>query len=387
MLWLYAEDIAFYSNNEIAQIKKEYGVEEIYTLPNPNELRGIISKTATGSGKAAIMAPCRPPEELAIFFVFKKIQNKFGILTSQEKHNGVTEDEALKKRLGISVVKSKTTIEDVSGVRILKKWLTDYMAAEQKGYRAKGVCFVGIPGSGKSFFVKAFAGTTGRLLVALNLSEIMEKESPIDTINGIFEYLESIKDGKFIIWIDEIEKMIGNGTPEEKRILGRMLTVQNDLHTHTSEYHFDAIFMATANDISGLLDNNPEMLRRGRWDELFFLNLPAINEALDFFELYMKKLNVSLDGVMYKNKLLSLKEMAIEVEQKYKEHNTQPSKFPYTPAEIEQFVKKLNFANLAHGCIREEDINDAIEMIIPILSTAKNSISRMLAQKNLFYEV
>lgn len=86
--------------------------------------------------------------------------------------------------------------------------------------------------------------------------------------------------------------MIGNGDPKEKRILGRLLSVLNDFNTEASEYDFNAIVFATANDLNTILDNNPEFLRRGRWDELFFINLPTHEYAQEIFNIYIKKLNI-----------------------------------------------------------------------------------------------
>ena len=106
--------------------------------------------------------------------------------------------------------------------------------------------------------------------------------------------------------------MIGNATAKEKQMLGRLLTILNDINTPACEYKFNAIFFATANDLGSILANNPEFLRRGRWDELFFINLPTHEYAIEMFEIYFKKykLNFALE-------MMSLDEIFAEIENKY----------------------------------------------------------------------
>lgn len=141
----------------------------------------------------------------------------------------------MENRLGLSVIDSPFTLQDIGGATALKTYTAQLLRAEQQGYKAKGVFLVGIPGTGKTFFPKCFSGESKRLLIALNLSQIMESDSPIDKLNSIFEYLhnraKNYPDDKFVILIDEIEKMIGNATAKEKQMLGRLLTILNDINT------------------------------------------------------------------------------------------------------------------------------------------------------------
>lgn len=329
--------------------------------------------------------PC--PKTYESFFIIKSLPNLYGLLSSTQKAQGLSEEEALERELGLSAIESPFTLKDIGGAWALKTYTAQLIKAEEKAYRAKGIFLVGIPGTGKTFFPKCFAGELKRKLIALNLSQIMESDEPITKLNTIFEYLHQRKKDypkeSFVILIDEIEKMIGNASPKEKQMLGRLLTILNDINTPACEYDFNAIFFATANDLGSILENNPEFLRRGRWDELFFINLPTHEYALEMFDIYLKK--YKLDFVL---ELMSLDEIFAEIEHCYQKDNPIANRFPYTPAEIENFCKRLDFVKKAEDeNFKKEHILECIEMIIPLGKSARKGIEKMVAQKELFIEI
>lgn len=377
MIWFIAEDAYYYSH--IEELENRYDIK-ITTFPDTTDYK---NKTLSGIG---FMAPYYPPKNTRSMFVIVVLENKYGILTSQEKKMDVPESIALENRLGLSVINSPFKLDDVGGAEALKEWTVQLQEAEKSGYRAKGVFLVGVPGTGKTYFPKCFAGQTGRLLIMLNLSMIMEAEEPISKLNQVFNYLsvryDQNPDEKYIILIDEIEKMIGNNEPIEKRIIGRLLTVLNDLNTDASEYKFNAIFFATANNLNSILDHNPELLRRGRWDELFFINLPSLEQAEAIFNIYMKKFKLG-----FVKDIISLDNIMAEVEHKYQDFNNQASRFPYTASEIETFCKRLSFVNMAKGSIDIDDVIESVAMIIPIIKSSQEGINRITAQKELFLEI
>lgn len=377
MFWYIAEDNSYYTNPQDS-IKE---VEKIIVLPDDKDIKDNIGKNV------AFLAPYEPPQNIKQLFSIKNLPNKFGILTTQAKKSNVSEAKALEEKLGLSVIKSPFTLKDIGGATALKKYTAQLVEAEKKGYKAKGVFLVGIPGTGKTFFPKCFAGELGRMLIALNLSQIMESEAPIEKLNTIFEYLHNraidYPNEKFVILIDEIEKMIGNATPREKQMLGRLLTILNDINTPACEYTFNAIFFATANDLGSILSNNPEFLRRGRWDELFFINLPTNEYAVEMFNIYIKKFK--LDYVL---DIMSLEKIIAVIENKYQKENVEAQRFPYTPAEIENFCKRLDFVKKAEGDnFGEKDIVECVDMIIPLTKSARDGLNKMVAQKELFIEI
>lgn len=381
MLWFVAEDIYYYQNLE--KLCSKYNLKNIIAFPNIEDIKlHIIQKELT-----SFIAPYYPPKNLTSLFVIKSLANKYGVLTSQEYAFKVPESKALENRLGLSVIDSPFNLKDIGGATALKEYTFELVNAEKNGYKAKGVFLVGIPGTGKTFFPKCFAGELKRLLISLNLSQIMESEMPIEKLNSIFEYLNQraidYPNEKFVILIDEIEKMIGNATAKEKQMLGRLLTILNDINTPACEYKFNAIFFATANDLGSILANNPEFLRRGRWDELFFINLPTHEYATEMFKIYIKK--YELDFML---ELMDLDEIFTEIESKYQKENMIANRFPYTPAEIENFCKRLDFVKKAkEENFTKEDIIKCVEMIIPLTKSAQDGLNKMVAQKELFIEI
>ena len=378
MIWFYAEDSYYYRN--IEELKRNYNLDDIVIFPTDEEMREIVRRD-----KCACIASYDPPKKFRSLFVKINLPNKYGILTTQEHEAGVSEDVALEKRLGINVIKPNVTLKDVAGADQLKRWTYYYLKAEEKGYRAKGVFLVGVPGTGKTFYPMCFAGETGRLVIMLNLPQLMEKDNPVESLNRVFEYLtmrhKEHKDERYVILMDEIEKMIG-GEGVEKYMMNRLLTILNNMHTKNSEYDIDALFFATANRLSNILENYSELLRRGRWDELFFVNLPTEKDARDLFNLYIEKFE--LQEIL---EIMSIEDIMIEIDEVYSSTNNQTDRYPYTAAEIEQFCKRLKFIQLAKENITKDDIIENIHMIMPITATATTGIDRIAAQRKLFVEV
>lgn len=379
MIWFFAEDIDYYQ--DLPTLMEKYDLDEIDIFPSIEDIKSKISNK-----KSAFIAPALPPKDIRGLFVVVELENKFGVLTTQEKAAGITEQAALEMRLGLSVIDSPFTLDDVAGGEKLKEWAELFLVAEKKGYRAKGIFLVGVPGTGKTFFPKCFAGHTGRMLIMLNLSLIIDSAEPIRTMDKVFEYLSrryrENTNEKYVILIDEIEKMIGTGTAIERRVTGRLMTILNDMHTSAAEYAFDGIFFATANSLNVFLDNEPALLRRGRWDELFFVNLPDEKMARDVFMLYLKKFR--LESIL---SLWDLDDLMAEIEASYQRDNNQADKFPYTASEIETFCKRLDFIRMARGNLKKTDIEDTVKMIIPITKSAGQGIDRITAQRELFIEV
>ena len=176
--------------------------------------------------------------------------------------------------------------------------------------------------------------------------------------------------------------MIGNQSAEEKQMLGAYLTVLNEMHTKSSKYKFDVIYIATANNLSSILTHNPEFLRRGRFDELFFINIPDLASAKDIIKLYAKKFK--LENVF---DICSIEDIINIVEDQYLKDNAQANKFPYSPSEIETLFKLLDFKQKARGKLSEEIIIEVISSVIPIIKSAKDGINAMIGQRELFLEI
>jgi SpoVK/Ycf46/Vps4 family AAA+-type ATPase len=163
-------------------------------------------------------------------------------------------------------------MEDVAGLHNLKRWLTRrrpvFLAADPPpGLDApKGVLLLGVQGAGKSLAAKAVAGAWQVPLLRLDFATLYNKYYG-ETERNLRESLKTAgMMAPCVLWIDEIEKGLASdqeGGPS-RRILGTLLTWM-------AERKDRVFFVATANDIESL---PPELLRKGRFDEIFFVDLP-----------------------------------------------------------------------------------------------------------------
>ena len=300
-------------------------------------------------------------------------------MTTQQHIAKIEEHTILQQSLGIGVVKSDLSFKDLAGAKKLKEWVAKFKIAEEKGYRSKGIFSVGLPGTGKTFFAQCLSGELNRPLVILNLAFLQAKENPIQELNNIFEYLNNTN-SKQLILIDEIEKMVGTG---EDPLTGRLMTILSDLYSSAGEYKkLDVLVLATANNLNSILDNQPALLRRGRFDELFFQNTPKTDEVEEYFNLYAKKYKLETALEMYgTTKLIK------DIGKEYEEINPQSKNFIYTPSEIATFFKKLDFERLSGETITQELMKTTIKEIVPIIKSAQDGVKKIIAQKELFVEI
>jgi SpoVK/Ycf46/Vps4 family AAA+-type ATPase len=162
---------------------------------------------------------------------------------------------------------------DVGGLARLKKWLSQRRAAFRGDEGAahldapKGILLLGVQGCGKSLAAKATAGIFSVPLLRLDFGAIYDKYHG-ETERKLRESLKTADVmSPCVLWIDEIEKGIagrGGETGTTQRVLGTFLTWM-------AEKKSQVFVVATANDITTL---PPELVRKGRFDEIFFVDLP-----------------------------------------------------------------------------------------------------------------
>jgi SpoVK/Ycf46/Vps4 family AAA+-type ATPase len=165
-----------------------------------------------------------------------------------------------------------TAYGDVAGFNRLKVWLNRRKAAFN-GQRPKhldpprGVLLVGVQGCGKSLAAKAAAGLFGVPLLRLDFGALYDKYHG-ETEKNLRSALQTASTmSPCVLWIDELEKGLATGSEDSgtsRRVLGTFLTWM-------SEHRFDVFIVATSNDITSL---PPELVRKGRFDEIFFVDLP-----------------------------------------------------------------------------------------------------------------
>jgi hypothetical protein len=190
----------------------------------------------------------------------------------------------------LEFVKTDSSFADVAGLAGLQAWLTQRRAAltaegEKFGLEPpRGVLITGVQGCGKSLCARAVAGEWGLQLARFDAGTLYDKyvgESE-KRLRGMLETAERM--APLVLWMDEIEKGFASGSSEadsglSQRILGTFLTWMQ-------EHHSGVFLAATSNNISSL---PPELLRKGRFDEIFFVDLPGTPERSDIFALHLKK--------------------------------------------------------------------------------------------------
>lgn len=204
----------------------------------------------------------------------------------------------------LEMIPLKEGMEDIGGLENLKAWLerksrvfADVNAAQEFGVdMPKGVLIAGVPGCGKSLCAKAAAKLFEVPLLRLDMGKLMGKylgESEANLRKAI-RLAEAIS--PCVLWVDELEKAFagigGDGGHEvTTRLFGSFLTWMQE---KTS----GAFVVATANDITKL---PPELLRKGRFDEIFYVGLPKDDERSTIFEIHIgKRRKGDLSGIKIK---------------------------------------------------------------------------------------
>jgi SpoVK/Ycf46/Vps4 family AAA+-type ATPase len=173
---------------------------------------------------------------------------------------------------------------DVGGLHALKTWIGKREHAINGGGRdrPKGVLLLGVQGGGKSLAAKAIAGLWGLPLLRFDMAALYNKYIG-ETEKNLRKSLEQAElMAPCVLWMDEIEKGLAGDNHDEgtsRRVLGTLLTWM-------AERQANVFTVATANDVSSL---PPELMRKGRFDEIFFVDLPDIAARREIFAIHLQQ--------------------------------------------------------------------------------------------------
>lgn len=249
-------------------------------------------------------------------------------------------------------------LDAVGGLDLLKSWLAARRSAftpkaREFGLPApKGMMLVGIPGCGKSLTAKAIATAWQMPLLRLDMGALRSKfvgdsEANIRKALAVAEAVSPC-----ILWADEIEKALAGatGAQGDGGVAADALGV---LLSWMQERQGSVFVIATANDVRNL---PPELLRKGRFDELFWVDLPTFDERRAIVETSLKQYNRTSEGI-------DLDRIAIACD-------------GFTGSEIAALVPDALFAAFADGerAISTEDLRTAAGTVSPLSKTAAERI-------------
>lgn len=262
---------------------------------------------------------------------------------------------------------SQESLKNVGGLENLKQWVRvrqEAFTEEARRYglpNPKGILLVGIQGTGKSLSAKTIANEWRLPLLRLDAGRLFggivgESESRIRQMIQLSEAMAPC-----VLWIDEIDKAFGNLSTATDGDSGTSRRVFGTLITWMQEKTSPVFIVATANNVPLL---PPELLRKGRFDEIFFLNLPTETERKEIFRVHLQRIRPS------RLREFNLDEMA----------RLTPN---FSGAEIEQTIVDAMyqaFGGSGTGERRDftnEDLFKAIQDTVPLASIARDQIENL----------
>ena len=272
------------------ELERELTVIE-FALPGKEELRQVLAGIMESAGiknmedeqkeKVIDAASGLTTIEAENAFALSVVQSKTidPVIVAKEKA------QAVKKNGLLELIETKESLDSIGGLDVLKEWLLKRRNAfGQKAIEyglptPKGLLILGIAGTGKSLTAKATAKVFGVPLLKLDAGKIFaglvgQSES---NLRAVIQTAEAI--APCCLWIDEVEKGFSGSKSSNSTDGGTSARVFGSFLSWMQEKKAPVFVVATANDVSQL---PPEMLRKGRFDELFFVDLPnkAEREAI-----------------------------------------------------------------------------------------------------------
>jgi AAA+ superfamily predicted ATPase len=347
-------------------LRKEVPTIEL-DLPGVDDLRVVLHDAATALGvrasdDEALLDAARGLTVMEARLAFGKAAAELGRLdhgavplVAQEKERIIKQSEVLE------YYPTDARMTDVGGLDQLKEWLDRRGRAFGAGARdfgldsPKGVLLLGVQGCGKSLLAKAIAATWQFPLLRFDMGKVFggivgQSEGNIRTALQVAQALAPC-----VLWIDEIEKgMAGMGSSDQTDG-GTTARVVGTLLTWMQEKRAPVFVVATANRIEML---PPELLRKGRFDEIFFVDLPTRTVREEILSIHLKKKRRNPDD-------FNIADLV-----------TRSTGF--SGAELEEAVREGLYEAFAEGReLRTEHIARAIDNTFPLSRTMREQIDTL----------
>lgn len=343
-----------------AELEKYITVLQI-PLPKRNELREVLDIVAKQS-KVELKTNLRnrlidaalgmTSMEADLAYCLASVKDGFD---DKSPFTVSSEKEQIIRKSGIlDYFPKNESLKDVGGMENLKEWLKKRQLAYDKEARdwglkePKGLLLLGVPGCGKSLIAKSIASSWNMPLLRLDVGKVFQGivGSSEDNIRKAIATAEAV--APCVLWIDEIEKGLSGVQSSGATDGGVTSRIFSTILTWMQEKTAPVFVVATANNINQL---PPELLRKGRFDEIFFVDLPSQKEKENIFSIHLQKNRQNVSS-------FALDILAQKAE-------------GFNGAEIEECVKEAMFTAYVES--QESNIAPKLQMI-HILDAIKNTV-------------
>ncbi len=352
------------------ELDKEVAVVE-YPLPELAEIGTILDRVMS-------MVPNKTPPvgqerehviEAALGLTADEAENVFAKSLVQTGTFDIdvilSEKERIVRKSGVlEFFRTQEKMDNIGGLDLLKSWLRKRQAAfseeaRQFGLpRPKGILMVGIPGGGKSLTAKAVGASWRLPLLRLDVGKVFAGivGSSEENMRRAIQMAEAVAPS--ILWVDELEKGFSGTGSSNQSDAGTAARVFGSFITWLQEKTSPVFVIATANNVDEL---PPEMMRKGRFDEIFFVDLPSLPERKEIFHIHVKRRG--RDPAQFNLDLLAEKAEGM------------------TGAEIEQAVVSALFDEYdrrgSAGVLSSEGVVHSLQETVPLSKTMKEKIATL----------
>ena len=294
--------------------------------------------------------------------VFAKIIVKDERLSGDDVNEVFAEKQQIIRKSGLlEYYATDESFANIGGLALLKEWLNKRAVAFTDEARAfglpapKGILMLGVQGCGKSLCAKAVSNQWQLPLLRFDMGRMFGSlvGSSEENVRRAIAVAESVAPA--ILWVDEIDKAFAGSQGSGATDGGTTARVFGTFLTWLSEKSAPVFVVATANDISQL---PPELLRKGRLDEIFFVDLPSRNERRDVFRIHLSKRG--RDPAAFDLETLA------------------ESSKDFSGAEIEEAINSALYdAFYAKQEITTDHVLTALEQTVPLARTMDEQINRL----------
>lgn len=354
-----------------AELKHDIPVLEL-AKPDTGEMDALLERTVGATGVLRLVKPAQRAKlvEAALGLTSTQARRVFqkAAVTSRSGHlderaiDLVTEEKRaiIRENGALEFYPYVESADRVGGLEALKMWLEQRKLAFSEEARQyglavpRGVALIGIPGTGKSLCAKVAAGMWKLPLMRLDMGAVFggivgSSEKNIREAMQIAEVIAPC-----VLWVDEIEKAFVGSSGDSgtsSRVLATFLTWMQEKRT-------PVFVFAAANNIEHL---PPEFLRKGRFDEIFFLDLPTATEREQILEVHLARKGLAM------------------IRRRFDLHEVAQATEGFVGAELEAVVNDAMFPAFMDGGreIETADLIGAANDMVPLARSHRQRIERL----------